>query len=401
MRDQANHVSGSKKTLLFKLVICEVKRRKLMIINFRKANTLIAKYGSPLLVISKSKLKHNYLSLKKQLARCKVYYAVKANPHKGVLNILKELGANFDVASFKEIETLVDLGVDATRMLYANPVKPSLDIVRAYNVGVEAFVFDNDEELKKLARHAPESDVLLRIAAQNDSAYYKLSIKFGCDTAQATRLLNKAKKLGLNPVGVCFHIGSQCSKADAFNLALENAMRIIREAKKDGIKLNTIDIGGGFPVAYGNGHNGGCDPKTFLQQTAKMLDEYVPPAIKIFCEPGRYIVGDACDLVMRVIGKSKRKGVIWYYLDDGYYQDFADVHASKWHFDFACSRRGKKIRSVLAGPTCDSYDVIAKSIWLPELDVGDIVMSPNTGAYASAIASSFNGFSPAEVVFVD
>ena len=372
-----------------------------MILNFRKAKSLVAKHGSPLLAVSKSKLKHNFQSLQKQLPRCKIYYAVKANPHKGVLNVLKELGANFDVASFKEIETLVDLGVDATRMLYANPVKPWGDIVRAYNVGVDGFVFDNDEELKKLARHAPESDVILRIAAHNDAAYYKLSTKFGCDPVQAMRLLNKAKKLGLNPVGVCFHIGSQCSKADAFNEALENAMRVFREAKKDGIKLECVDIGGGFPVTYGNGHNGGCEPKTFLQQTAKVLDEYVPPAVNIFCEPGRYIIGDACDLVTRVIGKSKRKGIIWYYLDDGYYQDYADVHASKWHFDFFSGRRGKKIRSVLAGPTCDSYDVMAKSIWLPELEVGDIVISPNTGAYASAIASNFNGFSPAEVVFVD
>ncbi|HII38837.1 TPA: type III PLP-dependent enzyme [Candidatus Micrarchaeota archaeon] len=372
-----------------------------MITNFRKAKSLVAKHGTPLLLVSKSKLKQNYHTLQKLLPRCKIYYAVKANHHKGVLNVLKEMGSNFDVASFKEIETLIDLGVDPTKMFYTNPIKAEVDIVRAYNVGVDAFVFDNDAELKKLARYAPESDVVVRIAVNNDAAYYKFGVKFGCEPPQANRLLNKAKKLGLNPMGICFHIGSQASKPDAFTTALDNTVHIIREAKKDGIKIDTVDIGGGFPVVYGNGHGGNCDPKSFIQDTAKIIDEYLPPALNVFCEPGRYIVGDACDLVAKVIGKSKRKGVIWYYLDDGYYQDFADVHASKWHFDFLASRKGKKLRSVLAGPTCDSYDVIAKSIWLPELELGDLVISPNSGAYASAIATSFNGFSPAEYVFVD
>lgn len=375
-----------------------------MIVNFRKAKTLVAKHGTPLLVISKSKLKQNYANLQKALPRCKIYYAVKANPHQGVLNVLREIGCNFDVASFKEIETLLDLGVDATRMLFANPVKTSIDIVRAYNVGVEAFVYDNDEEIKKLARHAPESEVMLRttLSTPNDAAHYQLSNKFGCDPAQAVRLLNKAKKAGLNPTGICFHIGSQSKKADAFNSALDNATRIMREAKKDGIKIETIDIGGGFPVKYGNGCNGDCDPKSFLQETAKMLDEYITPSTNIWCEPGRYIVGDAGDLVMSVIGKNKRKGVIWYYVDDGYYQDFSDIHASKWHFEFLAGRRGKKKRSVLAGPTCDSFDIIGKNVWLPELEVGDLIISPNCGAYASAIAATnFNGFPAAEYVFVD
>jgi len=375
-----------------------------MLIDFRKAKKLVAQHDSPLMVISKSRIRQNYHTLKKCMPRAEIHYAMKANPHKGILNILREEGSDFDVASYNEIKMLLDIEVDSTNMIYANPVKSIPDLVRAYNVGVEKFVFDNDVELQKMARYAPESDVLLRLAASGDDAYYKLSTKFGAQQKDAIRLLKKAKKLGLDPVGICFNVGCQVTRSDGYIQAIQSAMKVFKEAKKNGIDLQVLDIGGGFPVRYGHKKTdmgNGFDAKQIITEVNAAIEEHVPEHIKIIAEPGRFIIGDAAVLIMRVIGLSKRKGVIWYYVDDGYYHSYSDMHASDWKFDFIPQSKGRKLRSVLAGPTCDSFDVIAKSIWLPELELGELIMSPNMGAYTSGMASWFNGFPPAKTVFID
>ena len=375
-----------------------------MLIDFRKAKKLVAQHDSPLMVISKSRIRQNYHTLKKCMPRAEIHYAMKANPHKGILNILREEGSDFDVASYNEIKMLLDIEVDSTNMIYANPVKSIPDLVRAYNVGVEKFVFDNDVELQKMARYAPESDVLLRLAASGDDAYYKLSTKFGAQQKDAIRLLKKAKKLGLDPVGICFNVGCQVTRSDGYIQAIQSAMKVFKEAKKNGIDLQVLDIGGGFPVRYGHKKTdmgNGFDAKQIITEVNAAIEEHVPEHIKIIAEPGRFIIGDAAVLIMRVIGLSKRKGVIWYYVDDGYYHSYSDMHASDWKFDFIPQSKGRKLRSVLAGPTCDSFDVIAKSIWLPELEMGELIMSPNMGAYTSGLSTWFNGFPPAKTVFVD
>lgn len=375
-----------------------------MFLDFRKAKKLVAQHDSPLMVISKSRIRQNYHSIKKGIPRAEIHYAMKANPHKGILNILREEGSDFDVASYNEIKMLLDIEVDSTNMIYANPVKSIPDIVRAYNVGVEKFVFDNDAELQKMARYAPESDVLLRLAANGNDAYYKLSTKFGAQPKDAIRLLKKAKKLGLDPVGVCFNVGCQVTRSDGYIQAIQSAMKVFKEAKKNGIELSVLDIGGGFPVRYGHKKTdmgNGFDAKQIISEVNAAIEQHVPQHIKIIAEPGRFIIGDAAVLITRVIGLSKRKGVIWYYLDDGYYHSYSDLHASNWRFDFIPQSKGRKIRSVLAGPTCDSFDVIAKSIWLPELELGELIMSPNMGAYTSGMSSFFNGFPPAKTIFID
>ncbi len=304
------------------------------------------------------KIKENYNTLKKMWKRVSIHYAVKANPHKGVLNILREEGSDFDVASYHEIQALLSIGVDATKMVYANPIKASQDIVRAYNIGIDNFVFDNDAELQKLARYASGAGVLLRLYVSSESAYYKLSAKFGAPENQAIRLLKKAKKLGLNPKGIAFHVGSQNPNPDEFVNAIVKSSKIMREAKKSGLEWQMLDLGGGLPVQY-NGKKVDCFK--ILEAVRDALDKHVPQSVEVIAEPGRFIVGDAAVLLTRVVGKSKRNGVIWYYLDDVTYGSFLYVHVSKWKFEFFTSRRGKKIRSVLAGPTCDSYDVITKN----------------------------------------
>ena len=367
-----------------------------MIIDFRTAKKIAAKHGTPVIAISENRIKHNYNTFKKYMPRVEVHYAVKANGHRGVLNILRNCGSNFDVASFAEIEYLLSIGVDATRMIYSNPVKMEQDIVRAYNVGVEWFVYDSDAELKKLARYAPESEVVLRVTAPNNHTMYKLSSKFGTDPKHAIRLLLKAKKLGLNPTGLTFNAGSHTLGATDYIEGIKMCKKLFKEAKKEGITLDTLDIGGGYPPLGDEN----VDSQTILQEIYEALEEYFPKetGVELIAEPGRFLVMDAGTIITKVIGKANRDGVMWYYLDDGTTNSLTDIKFSGWKFDFVVSRRGRKKLSVLAGPTCDSFDVISKEEWLPEMEVGDLVLVPIAGTYTNGLASRYNGFEPAKSV---
>ncbi|HLD76272.1 MAG TPA: hypothetical protein VI874_04590, partial [Candidatus Norongarragalinales archaeon] len=275
------------------------------------------------------------------------------------------------------------------------------DTAKAYNVGVESFVYDNDACLKVLSRYAPESDVMLRISVSNDHAYYKLSTKFGAQPKDAIRLLKKARKLGLDPIGLCFNAGSHSHASDDYIHAIALCKKIFKEAKKEGIELTALDIGGGFPCRETD-RPLPMSADDIMQDVRNALDEHFPKSMGVewIVEPGRYTVSDAGVLITRVLGKSKRNGVNWYYLDDGVAHDLADTKFSGWDWEFAVSRKGKKIRSVLAGPTCDSFDIISKNQWLPDLEIGDIVMVKNAGGYTSGLASTYNGFQPAEIVFI-
>ncbi len=370
-----------------------------MLLDFRTAKKIAAKHGTPVIAISEKRIKYNYNTFKKYMPRVEVHYAVKANGHKGVLNILRNLGSNFDVASFGEIEYLLSIGVDATKMIYSNPVKLEQDIVRAYNVGVEWFVYDSDAEIKKLARYAPESEVVLRIAVPNDNALYKLSSKFGADPHHAIRLLLKAKKLGLNPTGLTFNAGSHTLGASDYIAAIKLSKKIFKEAKKEGIKLDCLDIGGGYPPLGDENH----DSAKLLQEIYEVLDEEFPKdsGIELIAEPGRFLAKDAGTLITKVIGKANRGGVTWYYLDDGTTNSLSDIHFSGWKFDYLTSRRGAKKLSVLAGPSCDSYDVISKEEWLPDLELGDLILVPQAGTYTNGLASRYNGFEPAKIVYIN
>ncbi len=370
-----------------------------MFLDFRTAKKIAAKEGTPVLVISENRIKHNYNVFRKYMPRVEVHYAVKANGHKGVLNILRNVGCSFDVASYSEVQYLLSIGVDATRMIFSNPVKVEKDIVRAYNVGVEWFVYDSDAEVKKLARYAPESDVVLRIAVPNENAMYKLSSKFGVDPSHAIRLLQKAKKMGLNPTGLTFNAGSHTLGAADFVQAIKLSKKVFKEARKEGLKLDTLDIGGGYPPLGDEN----IDGEKILKEIYEALDEYFPKdsGVELIAEPGRFLAKDAGVLISRVIGKANRGGVRWYYLDDGVTNSLSDIHFSGWKFDYVAGRRGRKKLSVLAGPTCDSYDVISKEEWLPELEIGDLVLVPEAGAYTNGLASHYNGFEPAKIVYVN
>jgi ornithine decarboxylase len=224
----------------------------------------------------------------------------------------------------------------------------------------------------------------------------ELSLKFGVDPADATSFMIKAYKLGLRPAGVSFHVGSQCTRVENYIEAMEMAAIIARDARLKQLPFEIVDIGGGFPIRHYDHED---DPFDRLASVlARELDRLFDPAIRVIAEPGRFIVGPAATLLMRVIGKAIRENKLWYYLDDGLYGSLSGQVFDHCKYQFKYLRGGHTQLSTLAGPTCDSFDIIERGEELPELELGDLVYVENIGAYSSASATTFNGLPPAKII---
>lgn len=358
-------------------------------------NYLAEKYPTPFMVVSLDKVEENYSCLRKRLPRVKVFYAVKANPEPAVLRRLAALGSNFDVASEGEIRLLVSLGIDGSRMIYANPVRPPDSISLAARAGVDKFTFDDESEIPKLAENAPGANVLVRVQVENDSAVVNLNEKFGAAPELVLPLLHKARAAGLIPAGICFHVGSQSLRADAYDRALRLCRRLFDEAARQGMELRLLDIGGGLPIPELGQPEPDLDAMTGSIRSA--LDKLFPD-VEIWSEPGRYMCGTAVNLVAGVIGTKLRGGQPWYVLDDGLYGSYNGIVFDHWAYKLEFFREGEKIPSVFVGPSCDSIDVVARDWPAPRLQIGDRVLTPEAGAYCSAAATGFNGFHPARTV---
>ena len=361
-------------------------------------NFLADHFETPFMVISLNKVQENYLYLKKQLPRVKVFYAMKANSTPEVLLQLANLGSNFDVASPGEMRALNALGISGSRMVYANPVKTLSGIKLAHDLGVDKFTFDDESEIHKLASYAPGAKVLVRVRVENKDAVVNLNEKFGAAPMQALQLLQLAKDNGLIPAGICFHVGSQSLSADAYITALEMCRELFDKAEIQGMHLTALDIGGGLPVP--NEKVEAVDVDSMTDILREKLDELFPDT-EIWSEPGRFMCGTAVNLVTSVIGTKMRNGQPWYVLDDGLYGSFNGLMFDHWNFKMkmpADKAQEKVVPSTFVGPSCDSIDVVARDLPAPKLEIGDRIMVPNIGAYSTSAATSFNGFPPADTI---
>lgn len=356
---------------------------------------LAAEYGSPLLVLSLEQVKKNYELLKKHMPRVQVHYAIKANPHPEILRVMKEMDSCFDVASDGEIRTLHDMGVEGERLIYANPVKTGVGLKACNECGVHKMTFDSASEIAKIQSACPGTTVLLRLRIDNSSAHVDLNKKFGAARENALDLMLKARDAGLDMAGIAFHVGSQTVSAEPYLHALDIARELFEEAKVAGLELRILDIGGGFPIP---------EPKVkfnlpeMLQQINARLDEDFPN-IEIWSEPGRYICGTAVNLITSVIGVTERGGHPWYFLDEGLYGTFSGVIFDQWDFKLISFKEGKeRVAATFAGPSCDSLDIMFRGRMTVPLEVGDLLLVPSCGAYTSASATTFNGFSRARFV---
>ena len=327
--------------------------------------------------------------------RVSVRYAVKCNPDPRVLGLIAEQGAGFEVASLGELLDVLALGGSAADTLYSNPVKPPSHISSAYLAGVRRFAVDSFEEVEKVAAAAPGAQVYARLRVDDTSSRFPLSSKFGCSHDQAERLLLMAGELGLEPVGLTFHVGSQCTDVDAWAHAVRKCGPVMRSLERQGIRLTMLDLSGGFPADYG------AEPVPSLgaigARVLRALVElpYLPD--EIVCEPGRAVVAEAATLITTVIGRTERNGRHWVFVDVGAYNGLMEAAQTGGRMEFPLSSSRPQgagtIRGTVTGPSCDSSDTLFKDAELPaDLAVGDRLYIGSAGAYSLCYAAPFNGF---------
>ncbi|HOE68324.1 MAG TPA: type III PLP-dependent enzyme [Candidatus Omnitrophota bacterium] len=361
---------------------------------------MLKKHKTPFLLIRKSVLEKQFNRFRKALPEVTPYYAIKANPHPRIVKYFAKLGACFDVASAAEMKLVLKQGAKPSHIIFANTIKSKEDIVTARKRRVRLMTFDNEAELYKIAESFPGAHVILRIRVENRGSVVQLSLKFGAEPDQGFCLLRKAKSLGLVPKGVSFHVGSQSTNVENYLQALELTAGIFREAKENGMPLSIVDIGGGFPIPHFENEIG-INFERMAAQIRKQMKELFPKSTHFIAEPGRFFAGPSGVLVTQVVGKAFRDNKNFYYINDGIYQDFSGMMFDHCKYEFKTLRRGQKTMSVIAGPTCDSLDILTSNEEFPELFVGDVVYVKNIGAYSCASAvPNFNGFEPAKVILV-
>jgi ornithine decarboxylase len=361
--------------------------------------SLVARFGSPLLVVDCEQVRRQYHALKAALPGVDLHYALKPLPHAAVVACLRDEGAFFDLATTGEVELVKQQGVTADRCIHTHPIKRDSDIRDALRFGVTTFVADNPDEIRKFVRYRKRAELLIRVSFRSPNAVVDLSKKFGCEANSVLEMLQVARRVGVRVRGLSFHVGSQATDPAKYVEAIEACKNIFAEALLAGMPgLDTLDIGGGFPVSYGEAVmpiDEFCAP--IRAALAKM-----PAHVRIIAEPGRFLSAPAAISVSSVMGKAKRDGRWWYYLDDGVYGSYSGQMYDHAKYPVASLRQSdEQFLSVLAGPTCDSIDVIDEAIMLPELEVGDLIVGRMMGAYTWASATDFNFFKRAKVVVMN
>ena len=354
----------------------------------------------PCLVVDLDVVRDNYSSFAKALPDTKVFYAVKANPAPEILKLLAGMGCCFDVASITETEAVLAAGATPERISYGNTIKKESEIARAFKLGVTLFAVDCEAEVEKVARAAPGSRVICRIHCDGTGAEWPLSRKFGCEPDYATDILELAHRRGLIAHGISFHVGSQQHNVEAWDRALSSTAAIFRACAERGIVLSMVNLGGGFPAKYVR-----KTPKleSYGKAIFRALRRHFGNAIpETIVEPGRGLVGNAGMIEAEVVLIAKRSPedeLRWVYLDIGKFHGLAETIDESIRYPIRTSKdRDEMAPCVIAGPTCDSVDVLYEKTPYPlpvSLAIGDKVLIEATGAYTATYSSvGFNGYPP-------
>ncbi len=368
-------------------------------ISFDQAKMLAAEFGTPLLCVSRSAVEHNYYELVNGLPGVEFFYAAKSNPDATILKTLHRAGCSVDVCSVGELKAALAAGFTPDQMLHTHPCKTIDNLMTCYETGLRWFVYDNAVELKKMAKHTPDVNLLLRVAMTSQSSMINLSAKFGCAASEAVSLLCQARDLGMNIRGIAFHVGSQTLSPDDYDVALSRVREIFDGARDEGIELEVLDIGGGMPAPY---RESVLTLEDYCAVVNRSLQTHFGDLnIRVIAEPGRVISADTTTLVTAVLGKSVRpNGSTQYIIDDGLYGSFSGKVYD--HTDFPILAEDADFRPtypcVVAGPTCDSTDVVCRDQDLPDLEIGELLLVPTMGSYTNASASTFNGLDLAKAI---
>jgi ornithine decarboxylase len=375
----------------------------------RTLKKLAEQHGTPLFVVDHDELRRNYAMFKKYLPRVQAYYAVKANPDPAIVKTLFDAGASFDVASMPEFHIVHEYIKDMPdkqrqvwiwdKIIYANPIKAN-ETLQELNPYKPLVTYDNDEEIRKIKKHAPQAGLALRLKVPNTGAMVELSSKFGAAPGEAVDLILAADKVGLTVEGISFHVGSQTTNFGNYVAAINLAANIFKEARDRGYtKMNLLDIGGGFPAPYDD------TVKPFRELAGiinRELNRLFPKNIQILAEPGRFLCATAATAISKIIGKAVRDGKLCYYINDGVYHTFSGVIFDHCHYHMKSFKRGPTQICSVFGPTCDALDVVSMAEELPgDLQLGDLLYSEQIGAYSHASSTYFNGFPPARVIHIN
>jgi ornithine decarboxylase len=360
---------------------------------------LVQEFGSPLLIVDCARVRVQYRKLRRALPHVAMHYALKPLPLAAVVRTIIAEGGGLDLATSGEIALAASLGVDPARCIDTHPIKRERDIRNALEYGVRTFVADNPDEVRKFRPYGERVTLLLRVSFRSPGAVCDLSRKFGCDPEDAVELARLAASLGIDVQGFSFHVGSQTTDALKHVEAIEACRTLLASARRERLgTLDTLDIGGGFPIDY---LKRALDIGKYCAPIRAALAK-LPGRIKVLAEPGRFIAGPAAIGVATVMGRARREGHWWYYLDDGLYGSYSGQIYDHARYPVESLRQGEpRLPSVLAGPTCDSIDVIAENLMLPQLKAGDLIVGRSMGAYTWASASEFNFFPKATVVAVN
>jgi ornithine decarboxylase len=353
-----------------------------------------APYATPFLLMDLDSVAAQIEQFRHLLPGVAIHYAMKCNPEPLLLERVAAAGASFEIASLSELETLLAIGVAAEGVIFSNPVKIADHIRGAFDAGVRRFAFDSISELDKIARHAPGSSVYVRLRTLDINSVVPSEGKFGVDPDQAADLMVHARGLGLRPIGIGFHVGSQMLDPYSWTVAIIQAAALMRRLDTLGIRIELLDLGGGFPASYG-------DPISHLSAITdairSALAEHLPyPVPNLVIEPGRGLVADAGLMVATVIGTATRVGTRWLHLDIGAFNGMMESleTANALRYPMTDSKSASDVaRYHVTGPTCDSQDTLLFGVELSDnLEPGDRVYIHTAGAYTTSYASTFNGF---------
>jgi ornithine decarboxylase len=362
----------------------------------------------PTVFLDTNVVRNNYRVLSQGLGKdCYIHYAMKANPNRVLLNTLRSMGCRFDAASAGEIDRLLSLGVDPDHISFGNTVKKPMDIDYAYQSGIGLFAADAREELEKIAKHAPGSQVFIRMLVSSTEAEWPLSRKFGCASGMVQSLMDYATELHLVPVGVSFHVGSQARHPYMWLETLDTVATVWSQCRAAGHDLFLLNIGGGFPAFYGDEIT---EPGEYSRTVRVAVDERFEGVDYLMAEPGRGLVGNAGMIsaeVLLVSHKHDGDPIRWVYLDVGKFNGLAETAEEAIRYQFIVPGREMEPTSpcVMAGPSCDSADVLYEinHVELPVgLKSGDRILIPCTGAYTTTYSTVwFNGFEPLTEIVLD
>ncbi len=355
-----------------------------------------ARTVTPSLILDFNIIQQTYDRFLAAMPGSTIFYAVKANANPQVLQLVVDRRGGLEIASLAELERSLDAGATGEQIICSNPIKNPLFLERMHREGVYAMTVDSTYEVEKVAQYAPGSRVYVRLAVDNTGSVLPLAGKFGVDGDEALALFDLARELGLQPIGLSFHVGSQCLSVNNWVNAIRACGEVWRAAAERGHRLHFLDIGGGFPA--GHYHTPSIPTvETIGAAVMQAVEDYIPRGeLDILAlEPGRGLVGESGRLLVSVVGKAKRVGDEWLYLDAGVFNGLMETYEGfppvvQLLNTEADSR--PRVKYTLAGPSCDSCDVIARGVELPEIHIGDRLVFLDAGAYTNEYAAAFNGF---------